>query len=307
MRIKKVFRSYDLVKQWLKQCQPEGHVKGGGMSFNGECLYSYQTVIARIITNAKGERAVVKNVASFSPTTNNHQSCLNNAGPGYKALLYTMDDTRRASLLKASEPKEIINVCLSEAARLQVKSVNCPVNGKWYLDRASTWKNRAQNAAQFFGVKVPSLGSFVDEHKQASDEQKRVNKEAAKADEDKVKEWINGGEVSRALNRRPARLRLAYTLLSANPNALNDTITETTRVTLVECSHQITWGENCYLVGTLEDLLPALLEAVNSDVGFSAKEGRTTWNGKYKDRIIIKKTEVRRLLASEGYLKGVEA
>ncbi len=295
--MKTTFDNSSLVREWLKQCQPEGRNRGGSMSFSDGCLYSYQAVIARIVTNSKGERAVVKNGARFSHATDMHQREITSA-PGY-SFLYTLDDRRRTDLSEASKPKAIMEHCLGEAARLQIKSVGCHVTGKWYLDHAARWNKRAEDAAQFFGVELPSLDSFLEDRKREVEECKQKRKERAEADEDCVKQWINGElKFHNALSRRPARLRLAFRMVKENPEALGGTFTESCCETVVQCSHIVS-GDG--YIGTLNELLPALLDAANGVDEFADNEGHKKWNGTYRGRITVRKTEVRRLLASAGY------
>lgn len=54
---------------WAKQSTTHGRNKSGNLNFDGPLLSSYSTPIAELITNERGERAVLVTDSTYSQTT----------------------------------------------------------------------------------------------------------------------------------------------------------------------------------------------------------------------------------------------
>src|ERR1700734_4397708 len=78
-RTNTVYQSAEVYHLWAHQTQAEARNHSGSMSFRGRDAYSYGLVIGRIITNSRGERAILVNTDGYSPTTANHISDLRRA------------------------------------------------------------------------------------------------------------------------------------------------------------------------------------------------------------------------------------
>lgn len=73
--------SYDyagLIQTFLRQSQIEGSTAGDRMSFYGDRLYSYSSILAQLRTIPNGDTVLFidKHISNYSPTTSRHTSKL---------------------------------------------------------------------------------------------------------------------------------------------------------------------------------------------------------------------------------------
>jgi len=75
-----VFKTAELPHQWAHQLVPKGR-SSSNQSFEGVDYYSYNTVIASIVFNDKGEQAYLVSTGKYSVSTSSHQSYVCSAIP----------------------------------------------------------------------------------------------------------------------------------------------------------------------------------------------------------------------------------
>lgn len=63
-------RNDQVAAHWARQDKPQ--LEGSSMGFRGPKLYSYGTLVARLVTNARGERAAFITSQGYSSSTSAH-------------------------------------------------------------------------------------------------------------------------------------------------------------------------------------------------------------------------------------------
>lgn len=117
MRTKTYFKSGEIAHVWANQQPPFNRIGNspGNMRFSGDSFYSYGTVIARHLTH-KGRHAIVRDTASLSISTSNHQSHVWRAiPPGIK--VFTVECAARGQYL-FHEPHSLAAHYANHALRL---------------------------------------------------------------------------------------------------------------------------------------------------------------------------------------------
>jgi hypothetical protein len=80
-------RNHDIFHRWAYR--NDNSRRQGNVSYNGECLLSYNTVIARHINGTRGRQAVLLTLTSYSSTTAGHISAAWRAVPdGVRVIRY---------------------------------------------------------------------------------------------------------------------------------------------------------------------------------------------------------------------------
>ena len=146
------FKSTEIAHVWANQSAPMGR-SPGAMSFNGECLLSYSTVIARII-NYKGKRAFVFDTYGFSVSTSKHQGRARcavpsdaqkffvNCGQRGQSLNFTPAELRDYYLAKFNRELPVEKLAHKNAANLSAKY---------------SWLEKAIEVCKFFGLACVAL------------------------------------------------------------------------------------------------------------------------------------------------------
>lgn len=175
-----------LAHAWAHQLSPEGK-SPSAESFVDAAFYSYGTVIARILTNRKGERAYLLDTARFSITTTRHQYHAWRAIP-HGATVWEIESGRRGQNLMLS-PRELLDITVSAAER----------SAQWSFREAKALE-QARSICAFYGLRQKideqtvsrlRVAAAREEKRRAkvlAEEQARREKENAK----KIAAWLAG-------------------------------------------------------------------------------------------------------------------
>ncbi len=147
--MKKVVDAATVAHLWANQLQDEARTPGiGNFYFDGPKLYSYgrHFTVGKIVTNDKGETAVLLTTRRYSNTTNKHQGLARNATRHLKQIfVVAADEGNYANFeqwlreIKAIEPK------LAKARKPET-----------YLLEIAGIFNTAKIYADFFGYEIPA-------------------------------------------------------------------------------------------------------------------------------------------------------
>jgi hypothetical protein len=225
---------------------PDSSVKKSANStscHNGK-LYSYNTVIAQIVTNHKGldtfqagVETVVFNTGSYSVTTSKHQGLAHNAARHYSAIYISIPEWGLDSLVfNQSDFDQLIKErSEKEAAALLVKASRSRFNAsRYYALALDIFENLAKYAAFFNLVYTsPDLSTIQAQAVEADKKQKELDKikraeriiEQAAA----LEQWRAGHDVRNNFELTALRIK-------------NDEI-ETTRGARIPLDHAVKfWG-----------------------------------------------------------------
>ena len=140
---------WDIAHEWANRQDGTGIGAGGNMLYGGGCLYSYgeHFIIARHVTNEKGERAVLFTERTYSQTTAKHIAIARGAS-SHLNVIYVADPALTKDELFTEWRGRIITVAekLSEAKRPQK-----------YATEIENLYHEAGRYADFFGYEMPEL------------------------------------------------------------------------------------------------------------------------------------------------------
>lgn len=120
------------------------------MSFDGDCFYSYSTVIARHIGH-RGLAAVVINENQFSNTTAKHHSHVRRALSGLNIPIFYTSEGYNARLVVTG--RELFDYAVEKSADFQ-KQAGKARQRKAHLENiAAGWLERAKEINAFFGLR----------------------------------------------------------------------------------------------------------------------------------------------------------
>lgn len=237
--MKNVFKSDEIPHLWFHQTQESARDSGERISFNGPTLRSYRLTIGRLVTNNKGEKAVLVNNTSHSHTTAKHQSMMMRAIPSYAKAVEVLEipdnfydhagtgtkvfnrlvhyvaslqksiDELPALEAKAKETRAAFRAGTGSkgAANYATKDAACA--RKEYPAEVAKWTESALFINEFFG-----LGRSADIKEEAAEQARaaeaarieQARKAAIAAEEEKVKQqedlqtWLAGLPLDRYIS-----------------------------------------------------------------------------------------------------------
>ena len=185
-----------LTHEWAHQLRPRG--KASALSYEGPALFSYSTVIGRIL--APG--VYLLNDAHFSPTTSKHASFARRAIPDYSTILRFADN--RLGTRLQPEGLEVIHYCMQMAAAYERKAARARTNKEFHHETAAKWLKCATDAANHYDYTLPTdIPAWIEKLnvEVALSEQERRERERAmeakrEADAaEKLAQWLAGEPV----------------------------------------------------------------------------------------------------------------
>lgn len=178
--MKPVFTSNEIAHVWAHKSAPRGK-SPGAMSFDGDCFYSYSTVIARHIGH-RGLAAVVVNENQFSNTTAKHHSHVRRALNGLNIPVFYTSEGYNARLVVTG--RELFDYAVEKSTDFQ-KQAGKARQRKAHLENiAAGWLERAKEINAFFGLRRKVDKKTIERLRAASEkaereaEVKRLAKEA---------------------------------------------------------------------------------------------------------------------------------
>ena len=195
--MKNIFTNSELAHTYANQSQQSGRNSNGSFYFEGKTIYSYGShfPIANIVTNDKGEEAMLFTYRHYSNTTSKQISIVRSATRQYKKIY--------CHTPKGSHSNNFDNwVKLAEQQAEKLKKAKKP---ELYLNELNRLNSEVTEYTQFFSLEIPltlkAVLSIKDkneylqyESKAAEfakiEEQKRLKEQKAKFKED-IKKWLN--------------------------------------------------------------------------------------------------------------------
>jgi hypothetical protein len=200
----------ELAHIWANDPDPSISKSANSMSCRNGKLYSYNTVIAQIVTNHKGldtfqagVETVVFNTGSFSNTTSKHQSLARGAARHYDAIYISLPEWGLDSLVFSQNDfdRSIKERSEKEAAALLVKASRSRLHASHYYAQAlEIFENLAKYAAFFNLVYTsPDLTALQVQALEADKKQKELEKirraERIKEQAEALEQWRAGHDV----------------------------------------------------------------------------------------------------------------
>lgn len=203
---------------WAHQAQTHARNSTGSRSFDGTDAYSYATVVARIVTNAKGERAFLITTRTYSVTTARHMSEIHHALRGQSNIFHVPSlcpnlppRTGAHDGFPIQTESHLVNVTAywAKIADLAGKAKRARKHGHYAIEHAQRTLTELREYVRFFGLKgkqyrVPedladidkTLADLADAStkakakaaKEALEREKQREKDAAEA----LAKWVNG-------------------------------------------------------------------------------------------------------------------
>lgn len=205
----KTFKTDELCHVFFHQGAPSGKCSAS-MTFEGPSLYSYRTVMARLLPGA-----VIINTQSYSVTTSKHQSWIDRAIPSGMQVFHfdgeppTGPDTGRL----------LFEHAITKAADCEALSLRARREGMkaTQLERSAKWLRRAEEIKTFFSLrrKVDSKtvervrkAAEVAERKAAKEraEQEKQRKEREAARREEMRECYENWKANRPTGHFDSRL-----------------------------------------------------------------------------------------------------
>lgn len=162
---------------WAHEAQTHARNSTSNRSFEGTDAYSYHTVVARIVRNAKGERAFLVATRSYSVTTAKHMSEIHHALRGQGNIfnvpnlcpnLPPCPGVHGGRPIQIESHNENVKAYWSKIADLAGKAKRARVNGYWHTEHAQQTLAELREYVRFFRLKgkqykVPSDLADIDQ------------------------------------------------------------------------------------------------------------------------------------------------
>ena len=146
-----VFKTAELPHIWVNQSALYGE-SPSALSFEGEAIYSYSTVLARLISH-KGKRAVLINDWRFSNSMSKHQSYVRRAIPDTLPRFFVCEP-RGARLLHDGAAIFAHAIAqASECAKAAQGTRQGTLKRSRLESKQASWLARAKEASAFFGLR----------------------------------------------------------------------------------------------------------------------------------------------------------
>lgn len=194
-----VFSNSQVAHVWAQQRQEEGRSHNGQFYFRGRQLFSYGShfLVGQFVTNKRGERAVLLNSDSYSPTTGRHQSYARQAVGGLGLPIFHTPGASHDYRDALSRMTEKAGELAASAGRMRSQ-----YRKDWATTEAVALLDEAEALARFAGIRwrrPASLEAIALEIGKAKlREVKRRKLEAAKQrqrDAERFAEWQAGAPV----------------------------------------------------------------------------------------------------------------
>ncbi len=159
--MKTVFSSYqELCHMWASGSQSVGRACNARMSFDGDDLYSYGTVIATRIRH-KGNVAYLADSATFSNSTSNHQGFARSAIPRSAKRFYVNIGSWGQSLKFTAH--SLRDHYLAEFRKEGEKSRYKHIRARTFIHRYDQLM-KALDVCEFFGIGSLRVRDLLEEH-----------------------------------------------------------------------------------------------------------------------------------------------
>lgn len=140
---------------WAHEAQTHARNSSGNRSFEGTDVYSYRTVVARIVRNAKGERAFLITTRSYSVTTARHMSEIHHALRGQLNIFHVPNLCPNMSgySIQTESHNENVKAYWSKISDLAGKAKRARTYGHWHTEQAQQTLAELREYVKFFGLK----------------------------------------------------------------------------------------------------------------------------------------------------------
>jgi hypothetical protein len=201
--VKRVHSSHMVCHLWANQSQDEARNSGRTLYFEGDTIFSYGAhfPIARIVSNRRGERAVLFNPATYSVTTSCHQGMARSASRHLPQ--FTVPNFVERRVPHADNVRYYRNR-IKDAALALCRSRN---QKAWRVDVLERLVAEANAYATFFGLRtrfqVPSdqeVQAALTKARQEAEHRRRQEQErkrrALEEAQEAIEQWRAGKDVS---------------------------------------------------------------------------------------------------------------
>ena len=202
---------------WANQSQESARSANGNFHFRDQTIYSYggHFPIARLISNDRGERAVLFTSRGYSPTTSHHKSLVSRAIPqGLPVWSVTFPDR--------VDPQTCLNCTLGHYRETlsKAKAARASGNRPWLLGKAKELSEQYVALGRFWSIpaeplwsddweatyqqiKAAEAAAIAEREKRERERIERRERELA----EQLEQWVAGADVSPP-HTRDLRLRV---------------------------------------------------------------------------------------------------
>lgn len=190
---------------WAQQTKASGQGYGA-IRFDGDTLYSYREPIARIVKNARGTAALLRD-ATFSVTTSTHQSYARGAVSHMRS--FTVSD------IHAPKSEDVREAYAAKLEKMALDIARMRSDPQWRLEHARRLEKEANDCAAFFDWQWRlALPEISKEHlaKLRADALAKSKKERLQREErERAAALVLAGEVDAWLAGRQRSIPYGYT------------------------------------------------------------------------------------------------
>lgn len=220
-----VFTNREIPHLWMHKTQPHARNANGSFYFNGDIIYSWGShfPIARHVTNANGQDAILFNARGYSQSTSQHKSLVRRSIPSSATVFKVPVLTTRWNLILESYDhkrnlehyKDNFTIALNKAARARLQGMK-----DHWVSEAHSFRSGAIEYAKFFDLPVPEIdeipADFADIKKAIAEDAARKAKETKKEESrlaekyrEEILAWLNGENADYyAISRADTMLRV---------------------------------------------------------------------------------------------------
>ena len=198
---------------WAHAAQSHARNSTGNRSFEGNDAYSYRTVVARIVHNAKGERAYLLTTRSYSVTTAKHMSEIRAALRGMSPV-FNVPNLHPEYLVDGHLGN--VNSYWVRIADLAGKAERARVTGPWHTEHAQRLLTELREYVKFFRLKgkqykVPEDLADIDKTlADLAEANTKAKAEAAKKEREREKQREKNAQEALARWMAGERVQLPY-------------------------------------------------------------------------------------------------
>jgi hypothetical protein len=171
-----VYPNHEIPHLWAHQSQDEARNSTGSLCFEGPTIFSYGShfPIARHVTNARGENAVLFTTNRHSITTSGHCSAVASAIPP-NVSVYRVPHVR-SGWGELPDHAENVASYIQRISELLGKAKRARVNRDWHQREALALREQLRGYLAFFGLvaavvpesdELDALESWISGHKEA--------------------------------------------------------------------------------------------------------------------------------------------
>lgn len=201
--MKNVFSSNsEAIHVWANN--PERSGRANSVSFSGGVLWSYNTAIAKHVTNERGEKAVILNKTSYSNTTSKHQSETRYAVNHLKRIYisHINCNTQNLKFNLIGDRERLIQAYEYKAAEYLAKAERARTKKADYEAAAFQHLNELKEYFAFFGIEYETPANMGELKQAAIEREAEAKKQAAEAkkareaaERERLEKWRNGENV----------------------------------------------------------------------------------------------------------------